>query len=85
MSRVLSLLSGQDEDCPFACSSVDTFPLSPMLCDSNLCPGEDFPMCLSDTDPFLYDNSPMEDSVLPELAGFQEFISPPTQICGSTF
>lgn len=79
MSRVLSLLSGQDEDCPFACSSAETFP------HASLCPDEDFPMCLSGTDPFLYDSSLMEDSVLPELTGFQELISPPTQTCGSTF
>lgn len=85
MSRILSLLSGQDEDCPFACSSVETFPHAPMLCDSNLCPDEEFPMCLSGTDPFLYDNSLMEDSVLPDLTDFQELISPPTQTCGSTF
>lgn len=85
MSRVLSLLSGQDEDCPFACSSVEMFPHAPMQCDSALCSDEDFPMCLSGTDPFLYDSSQMEDSVLPELAGFQELISLPTQTCGSTF
>ncbi|TWW62192.1 signal transducer and activator of transcription 2 isoform X1 [Takifugu flavidus] len=76
---------GQDEDCPFVCSSVETFPHAPMLCDSTLCPDEDFPMCLSGTDPFLYDDSLTVDSVLPELSGFQEFISSPTQTCGSTF
>lgn len=85
MSRVLSLLSVQDEDFPFACSSVETFPQTPMLCDTSLCPDEDFPMCLSGTDPFLYDNSLTEDSVLPDLAGFQELISPSTQTCGSIF
>lgn len=85
MSRVLSLLSGQDEDCLFACSSVETLPHAPMLCDTALCPDEDFPMCLGGTDPFLYDNSLTEDSVLPDLAGFQELISLPTQTCGSPF
>lgn len=84
-SCVLSLLSEQNEDCPLVSSlSLETFHHDPMLCEPDMYPDEDAPTYFSSPEQFLYTEALQEDSELPEIS-FQEFMSFPTQTCGSTF